>query len=168
MPKKSNIWELFERTDANHAKCNESEKELVSKSGITSCLLNHLKGQHTQAFLAYERLNDQQNVLPRGHISNNDSAGDEFISSPKRARIVTAAGSYLQTSISSKGKYIPVSSSSLSHTRTLQLYQFISNHVKKIVDEKNLNLDGVAFTTDIWTSATNVAFQSLTFHIITG
>ena len=50
MPKKSNIWEFFERTDANHAKCNECEKELVSKSGTTSCLLNHLKGQHTQAF----------------------------------------------------------------------------------------------------------------------
>ena len=40
--------------------------------------------------------------------------------------------------------------------------------MKKIVDEENLNLDGVAFTTDIWTSATNVAFQTLTFHFITG
>ena len=66
-----------------------------------------------------------------------------------------------------KGKYNPVSSRSLSCTRTRQLYQFISDHVKKIVDEEKLNLDGVAFTTDIWTSATNVAFQPLTFHFIT-
>ena len=65
-----------------------------------------------------------------------------------------------------KGKYNPVSSRSLSRTRIPQLYQFISDHVKKIVDEEKLN-DGVAFTTDIWTSATNVAFQSLTFHFIT-
>ena len=105
MPKKSNIWDFFERTDAKHAKCNECEKELVSKSGTTSCLLNHLKRQHTQAFLAYERLNDQQNVLPRGYVSDNDSADDEFISSAKRARVVAAAGSYLQTSISSASAY---------------------------------------------------------------
>ena len=67
-----------------------------------------------------------------------------------------------------KGKYNPISSRSLSRTRIPQLNQFISDHVKKIVDEENLNLGGVAFTTDIWTSATNVAFQSLTFHFITG
>ena len=59
-----------------------------------------------------------------------------------------------------KGKYNPVSSRSLSRNRISQLYQFISDHVKKIVDEKSLNLDGVAFTIDFWTSATNVAFQS--------
>ena len=40
--------------------------------------------------------------------------------------------------------------------------------MKKIVDEEKLNLDGVAFTTDIWTSVTNVAFQPLTFHFTTG
>ena len=28
MSKKSSIYELFERTDANHAKCNECDKEL--------------------------------------------------------------------------------------------------------------------------------------------
>ena len=66
-----------------------------------------------------------------------------------------------------KRKYNPVFSRVLSRTRIPQLYQFISDHVKKIVDEEKLNLDGVAFTTDIWTSATNVAFQSLTFHFIT-
>ena len=234
MPKKSNIWEFFERTYANHAKCKECEKELVLKSGTTSCFLNHLNGQHMQAFLAYERLNDQQNVLPRGHVLDNDSADDEFIISAKRARVVTPAGSYSQTSKSSasayprvlktpkipkaqnhplvampcpkdhinnvklvteetkwvntdnlpfsmvdsevflsiikqptKGKYNPVSSRSLSRTRIPQLYQFISDHAKKIVDEEKLNLDGMTFTTDIWTSATIVAFQSLTFHFIT-
>ena len=39
--------------------------------------------------------------------------------------------------------------------------------MKKIVDEEEFNLDNVAFTTNIWTSATNVAFQSLTFHFVT-
>ena len=184
--------------------------------------------------MAYERLNDQQNVLPRGHVSDNNSAYDKFISSAKRSRVVAAAGLYSQTSISSasaypqvpktpktpkaqnnpcaampwpkdhinnfklvteetkwvitdnlpfsmvdskaflsimkqatKGKYNPVSSRSLSRTQIPQLYQFISEHAMKIVDEEKLNLDGVAFTTDIWTSATNVAFQSLTFHFIT-
>ena len=105
MPKMSNIWEFFERTDANHAKCNECEKELVSKSNNTPYLLNHLKRQHTQDFLAYERLNDQQNVLPRGHNSDNDSSDDEFISSAKRARVVAVAGSYSQPSISSASGY---------------------------------------------------------------
>ena len=66
-----------------------------------------------------------------------------------------------------KGKYNPFSSGSLSHTRIPQLYQFISDHEKKIVDEKKLNLDGVVITTDLWTSATNVTFQSPTFHFIT-
>ena len=66
-----------------------------------------------------------------------------------------------------KGKYNPVSSRSLSCNRIPQLYQFISDHVKKIVNEEKLNLDGVAFTTDIWTSVTNEAFQSQTFHFIT-
>ena len=105
MSKKSSIWKLLERTDANHAKCNECDKELVSKSGTTSCLLNHLKEQHTQAFLAYERLNDQQNVLPRQNISDNDSSDDEFISSAKRARVVATTGLYLQPSTSSASAY---------------------------------------------------------------
>ena len=96
MSKKSNIWEFFERTDANHAKCNECNKELVSKSGTKFCLLNHFKGQHTQPFLAYEKLNDRQNVLPRGHVSDNYSSDHEFISSAKRARVVATSGSYPQ------------------------------------------------------------------------
>ena len=65
-----------------------------------------------------------------------------------------------------KEKYNPVSSRiALSRTRIPQLYQFISDHGKKIVDEENLNLNGV--TLQLTSSATNVAFQSLTFHFIT-
>ena len=67
-------------------------KEVVSKSGTAFCLLNHIKGQHTQPFLAYERLNDQQNVLPRGHVSDNDSSDDEFISSAKRTELLPFLG----------------------------------------------------------------------------
>ena len=39
--------------------------------------------------------------------------------------------------------------------------------MKKIVGEEKLSLDDVAFTTDIWTSDTNIPFQPLTFHFIT-
>ena len=38
MSKKSNIWEYFERTDGNHVKRNECDKELVSKSGTAFSL----------------------------------------------------------------------------------------------------------------------------------
>ena len=61
-----------------------------------------------------------------------------------------------------KGKYNLVSSRSLSRTQIPQLYQFINEHVKKIVDEEKLNLDGAAFTINIWTSGTNVSFHFIT------
>ena len=175
--------------------------------------------------MAYERLNDQQNVLSGSYVSDNNSSDNELISSAKTARVVFATGSYSQPSTSSasayprvpktpktpkapskpraaipwlkdhieniksvtevtkwvitdnlpfsmvdseaflsimkkatKGKCNPVSSRSLSRTRIPQLYQFISDHMKKTVDEQKINFDGVAFTTDIWTSTTNVAF----------
>ena len=104
---------------------------------------------------------------PKDHINNAKLVTKWVITNNLPFSMVDSEAFLSIMKQATKGKYNPVSSRSLSRTRIPQLYQFISDHVKKIVDEEKLNLDGVAFTTDIWTSATNVAFQPLTFHFIT-
>ena len=89
--------------------------------------------------MAYERLNDQQNVLPRGHVSDNDSADDEFISSTKRARVVAAVGSYSQTSISSASAYprVPKTPKVQNHPRAAMTWpKDHINNVKLLTEVK--------------------------------
>ncbi|XP_047140983.1 uncharacterized protein LOC101235945 [Hydra vulgaris] len=171
MPRKTCIWDFFEMTDTTHAKCNACKKELAAKAGATSGLINHLKGQHCHVFLGYKKLNYAQQIGKKSRvIDDEDSSETNFISTPKRARLVASPESYSQfltSSASNKGKENPVSSKSLSQDRIPKLYKFISDHVNKIIDSEKIDLDGCAYITDIWTSCNDLAFQLLTLHFTT-
>ncbi|XP_065674180.1 zinc finger BED domain-containing protein 4-like [Hydra vulgaris] len=82
-------------------------------------------------------------------------------------KIVDSEGFRTILSLLTKGKYNPISSTSLSRLRIPKLYQFVQDHISKIVNDERPYLDGAAFTTDIWTTQyNNLSFQSLTLHFI--
>ena len=64
------------------------------------------------------------------------------------------------------GRYCPINRKSLSSTRIPRLYNFVKGKIDEIIATDKVALDGVAFTTDIWTSKNNSPFQSLTLHYI--
>lgn len=66
----------------------------------------------------------------------------------------------------SDGQYNPVSRHTFSRSLVPKMYKFMRGKVSSIIEKDKLNLDGVSFTTDIWTSDNNQAFQSLTCHYI--
>ena len=64
------------------------------------------------------------------------------------------------------GQYHKLSARTLSNSRVPAMFQFIKGKVNGFIEDDKPNLDGVGFTTDIWTSDTNAAFMSLTLHYI--
>lgn len=66
----------------------------------------------------------------------------------------------------SKGQYNPISSRQLSRKYIPRLHAFMKNKVVSIITQDKPDIDGVGFTSDIWTSKTNASFQSVTLHYI--
>ena len=65
-----------------------------------------------------------------------------------------------------KGQYNPVSARQISRKYIPRLHAFMKKKVVTIINNDKPDIDGIGFTSDIWTSKTNASFQSLTLHYI--
>ena len=65
-----------------------------------------------------------------------------------------------------KGQFNPVSARQVSRKYFPRLYAFMKKKVFTLINQDKPDMDGVGFTSDIWTSKTNASFQSLTLHYI--
>ena len=64
------------------------------------------------------------------------------------------------------GQYKPLCAKTFSTKRIPALFEFVKGVVNGFIDRDLQGVDGVGFTSDIWTSDTNAAFMSLTLHYI--
>ena len=65
-----------------------------------------------------------------------------------------------------KGRYNPISAQAMSRSLIPKIYAVTSDRLKKMFDIDKQTMDEIGFTSDIWTSRSNIAFQSLTCHCI--
>jgi BED zinc finger len=83
-------------------------------------------------------------------------------------KVIDSEGFNSILSIATQGRYNGFSASTLSRDRIPKLFLFVKEHVMEMVESEKDSLDGVAFTSDIWTTDhNNLSFQSLTMHFIT-
>ena len=69
--------------------------------------------------------------------------------------------------VCTKGQYKPISSRTVSRTKIPDLYNAINSAVDKIFNEDKCHLDGISFTSDLWTNkTTNAAYIAMTAHYI--
>jgi len=108
-------------------------------------------------------------MMDRNHVDNIKivtSVTKWVVATSQPFKVVDSDWFKKMLSISSKGRYNPVSGRSLSRSRVPELHAFVKEAIQTRFDRVKGALDGIAFTTDIWTSINNISFQSLTCHYI--
>lgn len=169
-PKKSGVWNFFEKVSDVECQCNLCSAKISHKGGGTSSMLKHLKGKHNMTDLN----KSQQPTTRMGTITSfirRPMSTEKQQEITKKALMMCVTDLRPLSIVEGKGfrQFCDALNPSYrcpSHTTMHNYLQLLYKEQKQVLIERLSKLDSLALTTDAWTSCATQSYVTVTGHYL--